>query len=88
MKRTPALMKTLARVDATLALSKAVDAAMGDPVALKRVQARMDAALGSASRTGVRMECPECGHAGPHDGNGDVLDPQALCAGCGSVFNV
>jgi hypothetical protein len=52
--------------------------------AAKRVSAWMAAKQGRA----VHIECPECDHQGPHDSNGDRLDPQALCTGCGMVFNV
>lgn len=33
------------------------------------------------------VECPECGDKGPHDHNGDRLDPQFCCSACGMHFN-
>lgn len=50
---------------------------------LKAAAALAAAKMGHA----VHQACPECGSSGPHDSNGDRLDPQALC-GCGHLFNV
>ncbi len=36
----------------------------------------------------VRMACPDCGDAGPHETNGDKLDPAFCCAGCGMHHDV
>lgn len=34
------------------------------------------------------IECPECGHAGPHEDNGATGNHQSwLCAGCHMVFD-
>lgn len=33
-----------------------------------------------------RVECPECGHRGPHEHNGDTRDPLLCCVGCGTHF--
>jgi hypothetical protein len=33
-----------------------------------------------------RAECPECGHYGPHEHNGDRLDPTLCCVECGAHF--
>lgn len=34
-----------------------------------------------------RAECPECGHLGPHEHNGDRREPALCCAGCGTHFD-
>lgn len=36
----------------------------------------------------VRLSCPECNDAGPHDVNGDREEPTALCCNCGFSFDV
>lgn len=34
-----------------------------------------------------RVECPDCGDEGPHDHNGDRLDPTFCCNACGMHFS-
>jgi hypothetical protein len=34
-----------------------------------------------------RVECPECGHQGPHEHNGDRHDPLLCCVECGTHFS-
>lgn len=38
----------------------------------------------------ITVPCPECGSKGPHDTNGDRLDPTTLCAkpSCGYQWEV
>jgi len=48
---------------------------------------RSDAVLLSAARRG-RLPCPECGHAGPHDHNGESGDDLTFCCSkCGMHFD-
>lgn len=35
-----------------------------------------------------RGECPECSSHGPHDFNGDNVDPSFLCNSCGYSFDL
>lgn len=39
-----------------------------------------------ADRLEGRVECPECGDAGPHADNGDVTDRLYCCTACGNHF--
>ena len=34
-----------------------------------------------------RVPCPDCGHRGPHDDNGDRREPMLCCCECGSHFD-
>jgi ribosomal protein L37AE/L43A len=34
-----------------------------------------------------RIECPECGHMGPHDDNGRVDDLTYCCRACGTHWD-
>lgn len=36
----------------------------------------------------VTIECPECGHPGPHDANRDRWETTACCANCGEHFDL
>lgn len=49
----------------------------GDSAGLVKLAGQMSGAV----------ECPDCGHAGPHDDNGDRQDLSYLCAGCGFTFD-
>lgn len=34
-----------------------------------------------------RVSCPDCGHRGPHESNGDRREPMLCCTECGAHFD-
>ena len=68
----------------------------GDELALdillgEGTREQKDASLAAASKdfsNALRgcVTCPECGHEGPHDHNGDMRE--YACSGCGLAFEV
>jgi len=66
----------------------AVEILMG-PGLVKTKQSKLSKlAKQAAARLENRVECPECGHEGPHEDNGCSGSQKSyLCSGCGCCFD-
>ncbi len=72
------------RTDLNLAAARIMLA----PISAAAQQSQLGAlAKAARARLTSTQPCPACESEGPHEHNGDALDPTLLCVSCGETFD-